>query len=70
MAQGQRKLLQMMLERRFGPLSPAVGERLDTYSSEKLTQLAMKLLDARSLRELGLEESLVRPTGHGDTRMA
>lgn len=53
--QGQRQLLQMWLEQRFGPLSPAVRERLESLSEEGRIQLARNLCHAECLRDLGLE---------------
>ena len=53
---GYRRLLQEQLEERFGPLSPAVLERLQQLPAERLSELGRALLRAHSLRELGLEE--------------
>jgi hypothetical protein len=53
---GQRDLLREQLEERFGPLSPAVQERLQQLPGARLTILARALLRAQSLRELGLED--------------
>ncbi len=55
-AEGQRKLLQVQLERKFGPLSPPIRERLASWSEDRLLQLAEALVQAQSLRELGLED--------------
>jgi hypothetical protein len=57
MAQGQRELLQELLEQRFGPLSPQVIERLSAWPPERLRELGKALLTARSLQELGLEDA-------------
>jgi hypothetical protein len=54
--QGQRTMLQKMLESRFGPLSPDARQRLDGLSPERLEVLALELLKAGSLRELGLAD--------------
>jgi hypothetical protein len=54
--QGQRKLLVIQLEERFGPLSAAVQEHVQSLSAERLTDLGRALLKAQTLRELGLEE--------------
>jgi hypothetical protein len=54
--QGRRQLLQEQLDERFGPLSPAVQERLRQLPAERLTALAKALLRAQSLRDLGLED--------------
>jgi Domain of unknown function (DUF4351) len=56
--QGQRGMLQKLLEARFGPLSPRVEDRLESLSREQLESLALALLNApsQSLLELGLED--------------
>jgi hypothetical protein len=54
--QGQRTTLQNQLEARFGALSPSAQQRLDSLSSERLEALALALLKAQSLQELGLED--------------
>jgi hypothetical protein len=54
--QGWRTALRKMLEARFGPLSPSAQQRLDSLSPERLEALALELLKARSLQELGLED--------------
>jgi hypothetical protein len=52
----RRKLLQELLETRFGPLSAAVRERLQSLPAKRLTRLVKAVLTAKSLRELGLED--------------
>jgi Domain of unknown function (DUF4351) len=54
--QGQRTMLRKLLEARFGPLSPGAQERLDSLDTERLEELALELLTAQSLQELGLED--------------
>ncbi len=54
--QGWRTALQKQLEARFGALSPGAQQRLDSLSPERLEALALALLKAQSLQELGLEE--------------
>jgi hypothetical protein len=54
--EGERKLVRSLLERRFGPLSPEVRERLDALPAERIEALGVALLDAKSLKELGLED--------------
>jgi len=54
--QGQRTTLQKQLEARFGALSPCAQQRLDSLSPERLEALALALLNAQSLQELGLED--------------
>jgi hypothetical protein len=59
--QGQRKLLQRLLEKRFGPLNSVVLTRLCSLTEEQLSDISLRLLDSpRSLDELGLGED--RPT--------
>ena len=54
--QGQRTMLQEQLEARFGPLSPGAQHRLESVGPERLKALALELLKAQSLKELGLED--------------
>jgi Domain of unknown function (DUF4351) len=54
--QGWRTALQKQLEARFGPLSASVRERLDSFGPERLESLAVDLLKAQSLQELGLKD--------------
>jgi hypothetical protein len=53
---GQREILRQQLDKRFGPLAPPVLERLNQWPAERLAALALALFEARSLRELGLED--------------
>jgi hypothetical protein len=53
---GRRETLQLQLEEKFGPLSPAVLQRLESWSADQLRELTRALLRAESLRELGLED--------------
>jgi hypothetical protein len=54
--QGQRRLLQLQLEKLFGPLSPSVRTRLEAWPLERVEEAALKIREARSLEELGLGE--------------
>ena len=54
--QSWRMALQKQLEVRFGPLSASARERLDSVGPERLEALALELLKAQSLQELGLED--------------
>jgi hypothetical protein len=54
--EGQRRLLLVLLERRFGPLSARSREHLQSLSEEQLTDLALTHAKAQTLGELGLEE--------------
>jgi hypothetical protein len=55
MEKGSRRILQRQLEKRFGgPLSPEALARLESWPLERLEDVSIRLLDARSLDELGL----------------
>jgi hypothetical protein len=54
--QGQRRLLQLQLEKLFGPLSPGARARLEAWPPERLEEAALRIREARSLDELGLGE--------------
>ena len=55
--QGQQRVLLRQLEKRFGPLSPEARARLNSWSTERMDDVSLKLLDAHSLDELGLGEN-------------
>jgi Domain of unknown function (DUF4351) len=52
----RRRDILLLLQKKFGPLSPAVGHRVIDWPAERLEELLLALLDASSLRALGLEE--------------
>jgi hypothetical protein len=54
--QSWRSALRKQLDARFGPLNSGAQERLEALSPEQLEALTLALLEARSLRELGLED--------------
>ncbi len=54
--QGQRRLFERLLEQRFGKLTPRIRELLDALSAEVLEEKGLALKDAKSLRDLGLED--------------
>jgi hypothetical protein len=54
---GKCEILQGQLEELFGPLKPDLVERLWTMPDADLIRLSKALLKAKSLEELGLEES-------------
>lgn len=56
---GQRDLLLKQLEARFGPLSSSVVAQLESWPSDRLTDLGCALLSATSLEELGLGASQI-----------
>jgi hypothetical protein len=53
--QGQRQALQIQLEEKWGPLSPALRQQLEGLPSERIQELLRRVLSASSLQELGLE---------------
>lgn len=46
----------LLLETKFGPLTPAVRERVYALPPEELQKLVLELLKAQSLQELRLED--------------
>ena len=56
MEQGTRKSLKLVLEERFGPLSPPASQRLDQWPSDQVESLFKSALKAQNLKELGLED--------------
>ncbi len=54
---GQRKTLLQQLKKRFGPTSQAVISQIELMSAEDIERLADEILDAKSLKDLGLESS-------------
>lgn len=54
--EGEKKILYIQLERRFGALDRIVRERLDALPPDRIEALGAAVLDAKSLKELGLED--------------
>jgi hypothetical protein len=54
--QGERNMALRQLELKFGPLPPAVKQRVESLSAEELSQLGLNLIKAQSLKELGLQD--------------
>jgi hypothetical protein len=54
--EGFRRALLRHLEKRFGPLPPHVRERVKAANAERLEEMTDAVLDAKSLKELGLED--------------
>ncbi|MCI0455424.1 MAG: DUF4351 domain-containing protein [Gemmataceae bacterium] len=52
---GKRESIQLQLEKRFGPLSEAVRQRLEAWPAERLNELLLAVVDAPSLAALKLE---------------
>ena len=53
---GRRLLLREQLEEQFGVLSPDVSNRIETLPADEVIRVGKAVLNANSLRELGLEE--------------
>jgi hypothetical protein len=51
-----RRILRALLEQRFGPLGDAVLNKIDSLPVERVEQVALAVLNAKSLAELGLDE--------------
>ncbi len=54
--EGARASLRLLLEEKFGPLSPEAIERLNGMSREVIEQVLRAVIRANSLQELGLEK--------------
>jgi len=54
--EGQRRMALRQLAAKFGPLSPAITQRVEALSPEQLDQLLLNLLKSSSLKELGLSD--------------
>jgi len=54
--EGQFEVILRQLEKKFGPLSETARQRLDAWPNDKLIDLALALVTAQSLKELGLED--------------
>jgi hypothetical protein len=52
----RRQLATLMLEAKFGPLSPDAKQRLEALSPEQLAQLLLDFAKGQSLKELHLED--------------
>lgn len=46
----------LLLDKRFGPLSPVVNQRVAELNPEQLRQLTIDLMKANSLKELQFED--------------
>src|SRR5439155_814416 len=53
--EGRREMALRLLEKKFGPLSPEARRHMDALTYEELGQIAENVLDAQSLKELGIE---------------
>lgn len=51
---GQRRMLERLLTKKFGPLPPAVVSMLSTLNEEQLIETSERLLNASTLDDLGL----------------
>jgi hypothetical protein len=52
----RRETALLLLEKKFGPLSPEVRQRVEALSPDQLRQLVLDLVDRQSLKELHLED--------------
>ena len=52
----RRETALLLLEAKFGPLSPEVKQRVEILSSELLRQLLLDVVKAESLKQLHLED--------------
>ncbi len=55
MVQGERRSALLLLEARFGPLSPQVQQQVEALSQEALDQLLLDLLKAQTLADIHLD---------------
>jgi hypothetical protein len=53
---GELRITLLVLEAKFGPLSPAARQRVEALSPAELRQLTLDLLKAQALKELRLED--------------
>ena len=51
---GVREMLRKQLGKKFGQLAPNVLQHLNALPPEKIEEIALALMDAKSLDELGL----------------
>ncbi len=51
-AEGQMELLVSMIEKRFGPIPPAISQRVEALKPAQLKRLALRLLDAQHIEDL------------------
>jgi hypothetical protein len=52
----KRDIVRKLVEKKFPPLPPAVVQKLDTLSAERLDDIILAILTAQSLKELGLAD--------------
>jgi hypothetical protein len=54
--QGEQRSALRLLDRKFGPLSADVKRRVEALAPEALAQLQLDLLEAKTLKELHLQD--------------
>jgi hypothetical protein len=54
--EGMLESVLVQLEHRFGPLTPAVRERLQRLPIKRIRELLLEVLTAPSLKAMGLED--------------
>jgi flagellar biosynthesis/type III secretory pathway protein FliH len=52
--EGERDLLLKLLEHKFGPLSPEVRAKAESLTEAEISDLAVRILTAQTLEEMGL----------------
>lgn len=52
----QRRSIERVLQRRFGPVGETVRQRIAAYPADKLDELLESAVDAPSPKDLGLED--------------
>jgi len=53
---GRREMALQLLEAKFGPLSPAIRQRVETIAPDELRQIMLEYHKAQSLKELRLPD--------------
>jgi hypothetical protein len=53
-AEGQREALLLQLEAKFGTVTPEVKGQVERLSPDRIWELLMTILNAQSLKDLGL----------------
>jgi hypothetical protein len=51
-AEGQMDLLVSLIEKRFGPIPPAISRRIAALKPAQLKRVGLRLLDARRIEDL------------------
>ena len=54
--EGRREVALLLLEAKFGPLSPEVKQKVQGFTSEQLIQLAIDIIKGKAFQELRLAD--------------